>query len=80
MEEVLERACEEADIVFIDTPPVLAVTDAAILSNRADGTILVAASHQVDRNALLKANEFLINAKARFWVLYLINTPSSQSE
>ncbi|NLM96605.1 MAG: CpsD/CapB family tyrosine-protein kinase [Halanaerobiaceae bacterium] len=75
MEEVLERACEEADIVFIDTPPVLAVTDAAILSNRVDGTILVAASHQVDRNALLKANEFLINAKARVLGIVLNKYP-----
>lgn len=75
MEEVLKMACNEADIVFVDTPPVIAVTDAAIVSNKVDGTILVTASHQTDRNALLKAEEILTKAKARILGVVLNKYP-----
>jgi len=75
MGEVLEMACKEADIVFVDTPPVIAVTDAAVVSNKVDGTILVTASHQTDRNALLKAEEILTKAKARILGVVLNKYP-----
>jgi tyrosine-protein kinase Etk/Wzc len=41
MKEVLRRAQADFDIVLIDSPPLLAVTDAAVLSTIADGAILV---------------------------------------
>ena len=45
MEEIIKRADKEADMVFIDTPPVIAVTDAAVLSNKVDGVILLSLIH-----------------------------------
>ena len=38
---VLTELREHADLVLIDTPPVLVVADAAILAGQADGTVLV---------------------------------------
>jgi capsular exopolysaccharide synthesis family protein len=42
MAQFLEMLNREYDMVLLDTPPVLNVTDAAALSTKVDGTILVA--------------------------------------
>ena len=42
----LEALLEVADVVVIDTPPVLAATDAVLLSTQADATVLVASAGQ----------------------------------
>lgn len=52
------------DYVVIDSPPILAVTDAAILSTVSDGVILVAAYNQTEKEELLDAKEQLDNVKA----------------
>ncbi|MGQ0713302.1 MAG: GumC family protein [Gemmatimonadaceae bacterium] len=41
MKEVLRQAQADFDVVLIDSPPLLAVTDAAVLATIADGAILV---------------------------------------
>ncbi|WP_029215139.1 CpsD/CapB family tyrosine-protein kinase [Kallotenue papyrolyticum] len=41
MEEVIARLREAADVVLFDTPPVVAVTDAAVLATKVDGVLLV---------------------------------------
>jgi polysaccharide biosynthesis transport protein len=41
MEDLLTRARAEYDFVFLDTPPVLAVTDASVLGRLADAAILI---------------------------------------
>ena len=47
------------DLVLIDSPPVLPVTDAAILSRYADGTLMLAAAGQTRRGDLHRAAEKL---------------------
>lgn len=47
MKNVLQRAKEQYDYVLIDTPPVMPVTDALIVSRFVDGMILVIASSEV---------------------------------
>ena len=42
--QFLEALLEVADVVVIDTPPVLAATDAVLLSTQADATVLVASA------------------------------------
>lgn len=39
--KLLSMAREEFDIIYVDTPPLLSVTDPIIVSKRADGTILI---------------------------------------
>ena len=41
MFEILGTIQENADLVIIDSPPVMAVTDSAVLAHRADGVLLV---------------------------------------
>jgi len=41
MDSILERMKNHADIVVVDTPPVLAVTDSVVLGKRVDGVLLV---------------------------------------
>jgi succinoglycan biosynthesis transport protein ExoP len=56
MEDLLARARAEYDFVFLDTPPVLAVTDASVLGRLADAAILIirynAAQKQVVRRCI----------------------------
>ncbi|HSL83716.1 MAG TPA: polysaccharide biosynthesis tyrosine autokinase, partial [Thermoanaerobaculia bacterium] len=40
MRELLRRARSQFDLVIIDTPPVLAVTDATIIGSQSDGVVL----------------------------------------
>jgi len=42
----LERAKREFDMIVIDSPPLVAVTDAAVLSRLVDATVLVARAHK----------------------------------
>lgn len=65
MKKFLGEASEQFDIIIIDSPPVLAVSDAQILSNLADGIVLVTKSGQTEYDMALKATELLKNSRAR---------------
>jgi Mrp family chromosome partitioning ATPase len=56
---------EKFDIVLFDSPPIIAVTDAAVLSSQLDGVILVIKSGQTDREAAFRAYSLLKNVKTR---------------
>ncbi|MDX1520135.1 MAG: polysaccharide biosynthesis tyrosine autokinase [Anaerolineae bacterium] len=69
MGQLLAGLNELADVVIYDSPPVGLVTDAAILSNRVDGTVMIVDSgrtrHQVARQAmasLRQANARILGA------------------
>lgn len=55
MAELLHRLQDMADVVIFDSPPVLAVTDATVLANRMDGTILVCKAKQTRRATVKEA-------------------------
>ena len=57
--EVLARARELYDMVILDTPPVNAVADAALLSRQCDGVLIVARAGATARDALVFAMEQL---------------------
>lgn len=65
MQELLRRWRSEFDYIVIDTPPVLAVTDAVICASAADAVVLVARSSKTGRQSLLRAREILQRANAR---------------
>ena len=65
MKNLLEHLGANFRHVIIDSPPVLAVTDATILSSLADGVLLVAASGSTPRAGLVRARRILGNAGAR---------------
>jgi len=53
--ELLDYARDKYDHIIIDSPPVLGLADALILSNRADITLFVVASHETKSPNLLDA-------------------------
>lgn len=65
MEEMLAAAYLQYDMVIFDTPPVLAVTDAQLLANQCDGTVMVVASGSTEKESAQKAKELLESAKAK---------------
>ncbi|MGE6377377.1 CpsD/CapB family tyrosine-protein kinase [Peribacillus muralis] len=65
MENVLEEAKMNYDLVILDTPPVNAVTDAQILANMTDGVVLVVSSGSTEIQQAKKAKELLHNANAK---------------
>jgi len=52
MQEVLERLRSRFDIVLLDSPPALVVTDASVLSTLVDGLLVVARAGKTRRGAL----------------------------
>ncbi len=65
MQAVLERLQADADIVILDSPPVRAVADPAILSSLVDATLLVIEAGRSRRGAVREAGEALARANAR---------------
>ena len=55
MKELIEKWSSEYDFVLIDSPSLLAVTDAAVLSKMADITLLVTRHAQSTRKGLERA-------------------------
>ncbi len=49
MHELLDRARETFDFVLVDTPPILAVTDASLVGSRADGMVFCLNAGKVQR-------------------------------
>ncbi|MGH2537181.1 MAG: polysaccharide biosynthesis tyrosine autokinase [Candidatus Promineifilaceae bacterium] len=65
MEAALETLAAEYDYVIVDSPPVLAVTDAAVLSRRVDGVVLIVDVATTRRGQLKQAVEHLRAGNAR---------------
>jgi len=59
MARFLEEVSAQYELVLIDAPPVLAVTDAQVLSRKVDGVLLVVASGQTKRELAQKAKGLL---------------------
>jgi capsular exopolysaccharide synthesis family protein len=64
MLEFINEAKKDYDYLIFDTPPVALVTDAAILSNEVDATILITSVGMVDYDVAQRAVELLENANA----------------
>ena len=62
--QVFAALRENFDLVLVDSPPVLPVTDAMVLSTYADGTLVVVAAGQTRHAALHRAAERFAQAKA----------------
>jgi capsular exopolysaccharide synthesis family protein len=56
---------EEYDFIIFDCPPVLPVTDAAILASKTDGTLIIYRVGKIARSALKRAKVLLENVRGR---------------
>jgi Mrp family chromosome partitioning ATPase len=59
MEDMLTALRAEYDFIIIDTPPVLAVTDASILGRLTDATILIIRYGEAQRHVVQRSIDLL---------------------
>jgi len=80
MNEILKQLEEKFDIILLDTPPVLTVTDAVALSSSVDGVMVVAKIGKTKQAALLQAIEQLrqVNANIVGIVINDVDTRSAR--
>ena len=64
MRRFIELARSRYDYVLLDSPPVVAVTDAAVLATRVDGTLLVVGSGTVNKREVVRAIGLLKNVRS----------------
>ncbi|MGB8731626.1 MAG: polysaccharide biosynthesis tyrosine autokinase [Candidatus Sulfotelmatobacter sp.] len=65
MRDVLEQLRGQYDHIVVDTPPTLSVTDAVVLSPRADAIVLVIRSGQTTKQALRRSRDILMQVNAK---------------
>ena len=73
MDLLLEKLRKEFDIVLFDTPPVIAVTDAAVLSTKLDGTLLIVKAGATEKDAFERAKTLLGSVNATLLGVVLNN-------
>ena len=64
MQNLINELKEMYDYVILDTPPILAVTDAQVLSTKADGVVFVVKSGATKKDDILQAKSQLEKVKA----------------
>jgi non-specific protein-tyrosine kinase len=75
MEQAIAALKAQADIVLFDAPPVIAVTDAVVLSARVDGVLLVVSAGRTRRDHTQRAKELLERVHARIVGAVLNDAP-----
>jgi capsular exopolysaccharide synthesis family protein len=65
MEELIKRLRQDFDHIVLDSPPVLPITDATIISSLVDGVVMVVESEKTSRAALSRACGIIEHAGGR---------------
>ena len=73
VDALIEELVGLADFVIFDSPPAIAVTDAAVLSAKVDGVLLVISAGKTRREHAERAKETLEKARARIVGVTLTN-------
>lgn len=73
MDILMQELRKDYDIIILDAPPLLSVSDAQILSNKCDGTLLVVNMDIVQKADVLKAKATLASSKAKILGVVLNN-------
>jgi capsular exopolysaccharide synthesis family protein len=79
MDKVIASLAGAADMVLFDAPPVIAVTDAAVLGAKVDGVLLVISAGKTRREHAERAKEMLERANVRIVGAALTNAPQDSS-
>ncbi|MGB9775268.1 MAG: CpsD/CapB family tyrosine-protein kinase [Anaerolineae bacterium] len=79
MEEIIAVLRSRADILIFDAPPVIAVTDAAVLGMKVDGVLLVVAAGRTRREQARQARELLERARVRVVGAVLTDVPAAMA-
>ncbi len=79
LDKIIESLAKDADIVLFDAPPVIAVTDAAVLGAKVDGVLLVISAGKTRRDHAQRAKELLEKANVRIIGAALANAPKDST-
>ncbi|MHB1415364.1 MAG: CpsD/CapB family tyrosine-protein kinase [Chloroflexota bacterium] len=72
--DIVQRLQGAADLLVLDAPPVLAVTDAAVIARRMDGVLLVFRANRTKRDHAAKARALLEKVQANVLGAVLTNS------
>lgn len=79
MNSLLDELKQNYDLIIVDTPPILMLTDAKILAAKCDGVLLVIEYGKVKRKAAQKVREELMLAKSNL-IGVVLNKIKNQDE
>ncbi|CAG0945230.1 protein-tyrosine kinase [Anaerolineae bacterium] len=79
MTDVIAALQTQADIILFDAPPVVAVTDAAVLASKVDAVLLVVSAGKTKREHAKKAKALLEKVNARLIGTVLNNVKGEAS-
>lgn len=79
MSEVITALQQHAEMILFDAPPVIAVTDAAVLSTKVDAVLLVISAGKTKREHAKKAKALLDKVNARLIGAVLNNVKGETS-
>ena len=79
MEEAIASLKSRADVILFDAPPVVAVTDGAVLGAKVDGVLLVVRAGHTRRDHVQQARELLERVHVRVVGAVLSNAPRDVS-
>ena len=79
-QELISAAAELADIVLVDTGPLLAVNDPAALMPRADAVVVVARSGKTSWEEAMRASELLARLEAPVLGVALVGGPQRRGD
>lgn len=74
MDALLRILEQEYDLVIFDSPPLLPVTDAQILSNKCHGTLLIIDQNTTKKSDIMKAKAALTTSQAKILGAVINNT------
>ncbi|HHN93664.1 MAG TPA: polysaccharide biosynthesis tyrosine autokinase [Anaerolineae bacterium] len=75
MEQVIAALKSQADVVIFDAPPIIAVTDGAVLGTKVDGVLLVVSAGRTRREHVQRAVDILERVHVRVVGAVLNNAP-----
>ena len=79
MEDLIGTLRTQFEFILFDAPPVLAVTDAALLATKMDGVLMVINAGETRRDHVERAREMLDRVRARVIGAVLNNAPVDSS-
>lgn len=79
MEQLLADLRGMFDVIIIDTPPIMLVTDAQLIASQSDGAVLVIDSGSVKKSDALKSKAYLEHVKAKIIGVVLNNVPGKNA-
>lgn len=79
MADLLETSRQKTDVIIIDAPPLLPVTDAVLLSQKVDGVIMVAETNVTKKEVFTKGLERLQQVNANVLGTVLNKYPVNKS-